>query len=1561
MTPHEKLVYGSYEVLKNEDGSLCVLGEGSFGVTYKARHVFLGRISALKVIREELLNRGNKDSHEESSRFLNEARAVGRLSHPGIAIIHDCAIDQGIFYYAMEFCDGGTLQEWCDTKGPMPWPEVRQIAIQVASALDYAHAIGFLHRDLKPANIMLTGEGAARQIKLIDFGLAIKLNTAIESSSATVRVDEQVFRGNFATASPEQILEQPLDHRSDLFSLGVTLWWLLLGKNPFADMKRGPLIADRVGPSSYVSSLPLDLDPEARELLEGLLEKDAGKRTASAREVVQRLSGPGLGAAASAALPPLVAFDEPPALEPLPAPSDLEADYDLGGLVAAGSQIKLYSAIHKATGEEVVALVPEPSLDPDALGGLRFAASCQLDFGAYAMLDWRNSGVDVFLISKPDGCSLLSVLRKFGPARFADALPFLSHLARCCDASIAWTSFGIRMEPGEIQVRARDGSSDVERLHSWSDIDPHATRCLPLFGSDSENAMASEATLSSSSAREFPPLAQFAALIYRILAGTAVRYAAFFTSNGYVMASGLSEDGNHLLADTICAPSTQPSACRFLQLLAGLESLPIEELSPLTHPPSEEEIAIGKMEPSQSPDALDKILTRGPLLPKPEAPSDNSVSIHDKVAELERELAIAKHAAELEARRLEEERLEEQRQEAQRLIEEAKRQAAEKVRLEAEMRQRAEEARVAAEEARRAAEAAAEAQRIQEEKRRAAEEEARRRAELERQAEETRRAAQAAAVAAAQAAAEAKRKEAEAAAKLAEERKREEERRAVEEARLKEEEATRKAAEEEKQRLVEEARVAEEARQKNEEAARKAAEEEKRRLEEQARAETEARRKEEQERKRKEEEEKKQAEIQRKAAESDAVKRRKEEEAKRKAAEEAARKEAETQRKKEAEEEKKRAEEARRAAELQRKEDSARKLAEEKNRKDAEAEAKRLEKEKALPETEQEPARKEHRQSPAVLKRREEEAQRKATQDAVGPPGEIPAPPAVDSPVQVSVAPPSPEVVAPKRSTSNSYTGDRPRGASGKKSLAIAASVVLLLSGAFAAYKMTRGEKPAPESKPPKDLATNPTPAVVVPAPASPEQANPVPVAEDPPAPLPPASIALEINKTHGEGNGTKCSSIQLQELVDGSPSGKILSHEDSIDGVEAKPGSIWRVSLRGPLRGDASESERPLAQVDLLLPGELKSGEVVPIKIEVPAELPVVTVRNPFDRTDYSVIKVKPGSPHGGTSPVKVTLGKSMAILSGQFSPTGELLKERERKTGGKTNEWKFPIAGSSAWTVTLTGSRLADKVEVLPDSGERKVTFPQPVSGRYRRIETLLPDFPFKKARKGKVEFERIDELPGPTVDGSPPVIPYYHRIFHPMSEEIEKTLNELGLGPIIAAGELHHFVGAEINFDLTKTTGSVGDAYVVIFCPHINFIHFRGGLEVSGNRVEDLRFTLSQPAYGSVADEGKGKGPLGDWAPEYLRKARAGSGKDVEVLVVDEITGWLDSFHNDRAHAEFPEWKTITTLNTVSFQFQADTAQGRVAGTIMTLQKPEYGNGFDQRGDAPPAVSIILLDQK
>jgi serine/threonine protein kinase len=236
--------FGVYEIERREDGSPYELGRGAMGVTYRAIDASLQRRVALKIIALGIAGR----SAEAHRRFLREARTAAALRHENIATVFQFGIreETGRCFYAMELIEGETLEERVQRTGPL---EIRMsigIAQQVTSALAAAEKRGLIHRDLKPANLMLveaeerevvgTARCTARRpqrdvpsVKIIDFGLAKVLNAPVDP----MRLTHYGFVGTPAFASPEQFDNATLDVRSDIYSLGVTLWFALTGKTPF--------------------------------------------------------------------------------------------------------------------------------------------------------------------------------------------------------------------------------------------------------------------------------------------------------------------------------------------------------------------------------------------------------------------------------------------------------------------------------------------------------------------------------------------------------------------------------------------------------------------------------------------------------------------------------------------------------------------------------------------------------------------------------------------------------------------------------------------------------------------------------------------------------------------------------------------------------------------------------------------------------------------------------------------------------------------------------------------------------------------------------------------------------------------------------------------------------------------------------------------------------------------------------------------------------------------------------------------------------------------------------
>jgi len=225
--------FGVYEIDRREDRGLYELGRGAMGVTYRATDTSLQRKVALKIIQIDIAER----SADARERFTREARAAAALRHENVATVYQFGMrfETGQYFYAMELIDGETLDERVRRAGPLDTRTTIEIAQQVTSALAAAEKHGLVHRDLKPANLMLvsadgeTSNNKKPLVKIIDFGLAKAIHTATDPKSLT----HDRFVGTPAFASPEQFEHSALDVRSDIYSLGETLWFVLTGKPPF--------------------------------------------------------------------------------------------------------------------------------------------------------------------------------------------------------------------------------------------------------------------------------------------------------------------------------------------------------------------------------------------------------------------------------------------------------------------------------------------------------------------------------------------------------------------------------------------------------------------------------------------------------------------------------------------------------------------------------------------------------------------------------------------------------------------------------------------------------------------------------------------------------------------------------------------------------------------------------------------------------------------------------------------------------------------------------------------------------------------------------------------------------------------------------------------------------------------------------------------------------------------------------------------------------------------------------------------------------------------------------
>src|SRR5688572_2783105 len=270
MTPPK---LGRYEIVDE-------IGKGAMGVVYLARDPLIGRLVALKTFRIGYSIR-DQELEQFRIRFMREAQSAGILSHPNIVTIHDVVeqTEEGLAFIAMEYVRGTTLKALLQSDQPMSLAFIADLVSQIAEALDYAHAHRVIHRDVKPANILITADN---KVKITDFGIA-----RLDTSNLT---QEGQLLGTPNYMAPEQIQGKEIDHRADLFALGVVLYEMLTRHKPFQG-ENLTVVSHRIvydhftPPKDYAKELP----PGIERVLDRALEKDPARRYQRAKDMADDL------------------------------------------------------------------------------------------------------------------------------------------------------------------------------------------------------------------------------------------------------------------------------------------------------------------------------------------------------------------------------------------------------------------------------------------------------------------------------------------------------------------------------------------------------------------------------------------------------------------------------------------------------------------------------------------------------------------------------------------------------------------------------------------------------------------------------------------------------------------------------------------------------------------------------------------------------------------------------------------------------------------------------------------------------------------------------------------------------------------------------------------------------------------------------------------------------------------------------------------------------------------------------------------------------------------------
>ncbi len=607
--------FGDYVTLRDQAGAPIILGSGGFGTTICAsRSRLLGGAEIRDDCAIKILHHQAIQDPKRRSQFVSEILALRDLAHPNLVRYVDCGERDGLIYLVMELCRGGDLERFVTDWGPFGERAALSSVLQVSEGLKEAHRKNYLHRDLKPRNVLLLEsvpptanlnwfENAIVEgrlcFKVVDFGLAGRLGGDVRTSG---------FAGSPMFCSPEQVRERELDFRSDIYSLGMTLWYLVAGCGPLVRPDGRPVEDSREAMKAHTSPVPHDnsfpkrLSPEFRDVLSRMVRKSPDERFSSLQDLIvairQVLSDPGLVPDLGAPVGDTSLEPTEPSLVDQPEWAAGECDDFFLGRMECGRRSvgKFYRATSFQTKRAVGLTAWVPGISPDAMSEHQLAEHLQrikrVTSSALAPMSLtaisevrRTAGEWCVAEEWQDGVPLEDLIARRGRSLSIEEIALvLAPVAEAADFLLRNKIDTALLTISDIRL-CGVGSSTADRgwleqpVERWENLNVQVSALtIPsgLAGQAIERAPVGgtiASSFSGSADASYTIGKSFCRLFYRMVEGSEVAGAADWDEYSYIEANRLSAASNVLLRRAICGAEEVESVSGLLRRICANEGV----------------------------------------------------------------------------------------------------------------------------------------------------------------------------------------------------------------------------------------------------------------------------------------------------------------------------------------------------------------------------------------------------------------------------------------------------------------------------------------------------------------------------------------------------------------------------------------------------------------------------------------------------------------------------------------------------------------------------------------------------------------------------------------------------------------------------------------------------------------------------------------------------------------------------------------------------------------------------------------------------------------------------